>query len=123
MVYAQAALAKQEKMSDVMIGHFLAIAATRGNPNDYNYNVTEVLIINLNYNYPKLFSFLILAHGLKRYPENFRKLASVVLIWQMFRSPLLSFKTQLSMLSHACQSRGEQHFTCMLVYTQGHVLF
>ena len=31
MVYSKAALAKQEKSSDVMIGHFLATAATRGN--------------------------------------------------------------------------------------------
>ena len=98
MVYAQAASAKQEKMSDVMIGHFLATAATRGNPNDCNHKVTEID------DYPKLFSLLILAHGLKRYPENFRKLASVLLIWQKFRSPLLSVKTQLSMSSYACHS-------------------
>ena len=69
MVHVQAALAKQEKISDIMIGHFLATAATRG-----NYNVTELD------DYPKLFSLLILAHGLKKYPENFRKLAPVVLI-------------------------------------------
>ena len=89
-------------MPDVMTGHFSAIAATPENPNDCNYNITEIN------DYPELFSLLILAHGLKRYPENFRKLTSVVLIWQMLRSPLLSIKTQLSMLSHACHSRGEQ---------------
>ena len=54
------------------------------------------------------FSLLILAHG-RGILENVRKLASVVLVWQMFRSSLLSIKTQLSMLSHACHSRGAQH--------------
>ena len=103
MVYAQAALAKQGKMPDVIIRHFLATAATRGNPNDCNYSVTEID------DYPKHFSLLIFAHRLKRYTENFRKLASVLLIWQLFRSPLLSIKTQLSMSSHACHSRGAQH--------------
>ena len=72
VVHAQAALAKHEKISDVMIGHFSATAATLGNH----------------------YRLLILAHGLKMYPENFSKLAPVVLIWQMFRLPLLSIKTQ-----------------------------
>ena len=105
MVYAQAALAKQEKISDVMIGHF-SHSRNAWKPlqslDDCNYNVTEID------DYHKRFSLLILVHRLKRYPENFRKLAPVVLIWQMFTSPLFS-KTQLSMLSHACHSRGGQH--------------
>ena len=40
MVHAQAALTKQEKTSDVIIGHFLAAAAAR--ENHRNYNVTEI---------------------------------------------------------------------------------
>ena len=110
MVYAEAAFSKQEKMSDVMMGHFFLRVKTRPawkqlqSLDDCNYNVTEID------DYPKLFSLLILAHGLKRYPEK----------WQMFRSPFLSVKTQLSMLSHACHSRGAQHsFACcnLLVLT------
>ena len=66
---------------------------------DCNYNVTEID------DYPKCFSLLNLVHEQKRYPENFRKMAPVVLIWQMFRSSLLSIKPQLSMLSHACHSK------------------
>ena len=59
MVHAQAALAKQEKISDVMIGHF-QLQPQR-----------LVTIAVVHDDYPKLFSLLILAHGLKRYPENF----------------------------------------------------
>ena len=111
MVYAQAALVKQDKISDVMIGHFLATAATRGNL--YSRWTTVITTSRRSMITLTVFSLLILAHGLKRYPENCRKLAPVVVIWQMFRSPLLSIKPQLSMLSHACHSRGAQHsFAC-----------
>ena len=51
---------------------------------DCNYNVTEID------DYPKRFSLLILVHEQKMYPKNLRKLAPVVLIWQMFSLPLLS---------------------------------
>ena len=119
MVDAQAGLAKQEKISDVMIGHF-GCSSNAWKPlqslDDCNYNVTKID------DYPKLLSLLILAHGLKRYPENFRKLAPAVFIWQMFRSPLLSIKTQLSMLSHACHSRGAQHLlACCNLLVPDHV--
>ena len=64
MVHAQAALAKQEKISDITIGHFLATAAMREKPlqslDDCNYNIMEID------DYPKLFFLLILGHGLKR---------------------------------------------------------
>ena len=84
---------------------------------DCNYNVTEID------DYPKLFLLLILAHGLKRCPENFRKLGLVVGKWQMFRSPLLSIKTRLSMLNHACHSRGEQHsLACCNLLVLGYLL-
>ena len=83
MVHAQAALAKQEKISDVMIGHFLATAGMRGN----HYSRWTTVISTSRRSMITLDFFV--TDGLKKYPENFRKLAPVVLIWQMFRSPLL----------------------------------
>ena len=103
----------RRKISDVMTGHF-----------NYSHNAWEPFIQSLddcNYNvtetddYRKLFLLLALAHGLKRYPEDFRKLGlgPVVRIWQVFRSPLLSIETQLLMLIHAGHFRGKQHsFAC-----------
>ena len=55
---------------------------------------------------PINFFLVLLADGLKRYPENFKKLGPgpVVCISKMFRSPLPSplpsIKTQLSMSNH-----------------------
>ena len=103
MVYAQAALAKQEKISDVMIGHFLATAAMLGNLYSRWTNVITTSrrsMITLN---------LFVTDFGPWTKDIFRKLAPVVLIWQMFISSLLSIKTQLSTLSHPCHSRGVQH--------------